>query len=96
MKFHNFHYNNHQDVAHVLAVALLIWFNQNGTRLSPPAFKWEMKNCKDPSDNNIQTLYTVVVTSTWIGIDTLANCNKVEHDKIWKYNEVLMFLGVTC
>ena len=25
-------------------------------------------------------------TGPWSGFDTLANCNKVEHDKIWKYN----------
>ena len=24
-------------------------------------------------------------TGAWSGTDTLANCNKVEHDKIWKY-----------
>ena len=28
-------------------------------------------------------------TSAWSGIDTLANCNKVEHDKIRKCNEIL-------
>ena len=27
-------------------------------------------------------------TGAWSGIDTLTNCNKVEEDKIWKYDKI--------
>ena len=33
----------------------------------------------------LQKIYNFESTGAWNGIDTLANCNKVEHDKIIKY-----------
>ena len=49
----------------------------------------------------------LAITGAWSGIDTLANFNKVEHAKIWKYNEILKqerenfenpptYMGVAC
>ena len=51
--------------------------------------------------------FSSVATSAWCDADTLTNCNKVEHDKIWKYfgkltqerkffENLLTSMGVTC
>ena len=71
------------------------------------AFPFSTVACRNTKETGHHEEPRHVITGAWSGTDALANCNKVEHDKISKqigkltqernfFENIQMSVGVTC